>query len=390
MHSSQLTSRWIAAALIVASIGLAVGLPGGAVANGHGHKRSAAPANQLRGVNLTPNWEWPGSAGMDDATSAREIQASCTLGADLVRFTVKWNRLEPVQGQIDEAYTSRIDQVLSQASACHIKVLVTLMVTPCWASNDDSRTTCPRGLGSLDPPNDPSTYGSIVAQILRRWPGIYALEVWNEPNLSAFWHGSAADYAAIANAATGAAHAIGSTTQVLVGSIGAADAGYLRQLYAAGISGYDGISIHPYDFTMGAGFRPRSWKAGRDIFEARIASIHQTMLAAGDRSGVWLTEFGYAACPTQPYCVSEARQAQGLAESFKAAASLRYVKGLASYDLRDAGDDGKVWDNRFGLLRRDFTPRPSFWAVRSALRKLDSADASAAAAKRARGKRKRR
>jgi hypothetical protein len=95
------------------------------------------------------------------------------------------------------------------------------------------------------------------------------------------------------------------------------------------------------------------------------------MLTAGDRSsGLWLTEFGYSVCPTQPYCVPEGRQARSLADSFRAAAGWRYVKGLTAYDLRDAGDDGGVWDNRFGLLRRDFSPRPSYWAVRSALRRL--------------------
>ncbi len=95
---------------------------------------------------------------------------------------------------------------------------------------------------------------------------------------------------------------------MLVGSIGAADAGYLRRLYAAGIHGYDGISIHPYDFQMNAGFTSRGrWKGHRDLFENRVDSIHRAMLAAGDRSkGLWLTEFGYSVCPTHPYCVSRA------------------------------------------------------------------------------------
>jgi hypothetical protein len=362
--------------MLCAAIALIV-IAAGSWANDAAAKRkadTAAPraSQQLRGVNLTPNWEWPGLAGMDDATSSRELKSACSLGADLVRFTVKWNRLEPVQGRIDDGYASRIDQVLAQASACQIKVLVTLMITPCWAAADGPLTKCPPGAGTLDPPNDPATYGSIVERMLQRWPGIYALEVWNEPNLTGFWHGSASDYAALANAATAAANRIGSGTQMLVGSIGAADVGYLRRLYAAGIHGYDGISIHPYDFQMNAGFTPRSrWKDHRDLFENRVDSIHRAMLAAGDRSkGLWLTEFGYSVCPTQPYCVPEGRQARSLADSFRAAAGWRYVKGLTAYDLRDAGNDAIVWDNRFGLLRRDFSPRPSYWAVRSALRKL--------------------
>jgi len=50
----------------------------GAVAKRKADRATRPVAQQLRGVNLTPNWEWPGSRGMDDATSEREP-------ADLVR-----------------------------------------------------------------------------------------------------------------------------------------------------------------------------------------------------------------------------------------------------------------------------------------------------------------
>jgi hypothetical protein len=372
MHASVLRSRATQLCAAMALLLVVGGVSANDVAAKRKAKTAAPPAQQLRGVNLTPNWEWPGSAGMDEQTSARELQSACGLGADLVRFTVKWNRLEPVQGRIDEDYARRIDQVLAQASSCQIKVLVTLMITPCWAAVDSPAAKCPAGAGTFDPPNDSATYGSIVERMLQRWPGIYALEVWNEPNLTAFWHGSAFDYAAIANAATAAGDRVGSATQMLVGSIGAGDAGYLRQLYAAGIHGYDGISIHPYDFQMNSGFTPRArWKQHRDLFGNRVQNVHKAMVAAGDRrTGLWLTEFGYSVCPTRPYCVQEGRQARSLADSFRVAAGWRYVRGLTSYDLRDAGDDANVWDNRYGLLRRDFSPRSSYWAVRSVLRKL--------------------
>ena len=359
----------LAAALILILVASAIGAAG-AAAKRKASKAAPVATGQLRGVNLTPNWEWPGGRGMDEAASAREIQSACDLGADLVRFTVKWNRIEPTQGRIDEGYVSRFDQVLSQAGGCGIRVLVTLINTPCWAAGDPA-TPCVPGAATLDPPRDPAEYGSIVERVLARWPGIYALEVRNEPNLTAFFHGSPADYAALANAAVAGAERSGAGTQILVGSVGGADAGYLRELYAAGIHGYDGISIHPYDFQMRGGFtRTARWKNHRSLFETRVRAIHQSMLAAGDHSGLWLTEFGYSVCPTQPYCVSEGRQSRSLAASFRLAAGWRYVRGLTSYDLRDAGDDSNVWDNRYGLLARDFTPRRSYFAVRSMLHRL--------------------
>ena len=346
--------------------------PHGASAKGTAQK-SGPVAVQLRGVNLTPNWEWPLPNGMDDATSAAELRSACALGANLVRFTVKWNRLEPTPGRMDPNYMRRIDQVMGQASSCGMQVLVTLMITPCWIARGWSGL-CPPGQGSFDPPRDPAAFGSIAGRMLRRWPSIHALEVWNEPNLPTFFHGSAADYAALANAAVDAANRAGVQTQVLVGSIAAADVGYLRALYAAGIAGYDGISIHPYDFKMAgrtAGFSPkRKWRRHKDLFERHTRAVHRAMLAAGDFSGLWLTEFGYSICPTRPFCVGERRQARTLVACLRAAAHWRYVRGLTSYSLRDAGEDPNRWDNRFGLLRRDFSPRPAYFAVGSALRRL--------------------
>ncbi len=155
----------------IALVAISAGISATGAAAKHTVKKAAPRgARQLRGVNLTPNWEWPGSAGMDDTTSARELQSACGVGADLVRLTVKWNRLEPVQGRIDEGYARRVDQVLAQASSCQINVLVTLMITPCWAAEDGPPTKCPPGSGTLDPPSDPATYGSIVERMLMRWP----------------------------------------------------------------------------------------------------------------------------------------------------------------------------------------------------------------------------
>jgi hypothetical protein len=310
---------------------------------------------------------------MDDATSAAELRSACQLGANLVRFTVKWNRLEPQPGRMDSNYMRRIDQVMAQASSCGIRVLATLMITPCWIARGWAGL-CPPGQGSLDPPRDPAAFGSITERMLRRWPGIYALEVWNEPNLSTFFHGSPADYAALANSAVDAANRAGAQTQILVGSIAGGSVDYLNQLYAAGISGYDGISIHPYDFRMagrGAGYSPkRKWRAHKDLFERHTRAVHAAMLAAGDYRGLWLTEFGYSICPTSPFCVSERRQARTLVACLRAVAGWRYVRGLTSYSLRDAGEDPNRWDNRFGLLRRDFSPRLAYFAVGSALRRL--------------------
>ena len=68
---------------------------------------------------------------------------------------------------------------------------------------------------------------------------------------------------------------------MLAGSLAGADRPFLQKLYAAGIRGsYDGLAIHPYG-------------------EARAGTrwIHAAQVAAGDRTPLWITEFGWTDLP---------------------------------------------------------------------------------------------
>jgi hypothetical protein len=73
---------------------------------------------------------------------------------------------------------------MQQADRCHIKVLFTLLGTPTWDlqgrdAADPRSTTYPGDSG-------PDQFRWMVSWILRRWPQLYALEVWNEPNLNSY------------------------------------------------------------------------------------------------------------------------------------------------------------------------------------------------------------
>jgi hypothetical protein len=122
-------------------------------------------------------------------------------------------------------------------------------------------------------------------------------------------------YVDLVNAAVGAAHGIGSPVPIIAVALAGADVGYLNQMYADGMHGQGGISMHPYTLRPATGFLDPLKSAERSgaspsIFRASIADVHDAMLAAGDPD----------------------------------------------------------WNNRFGLLQRDFAPRPSYSAVRRTLR----------------------
>lgn len=329
---------------------------------------NAKRAPQLRGVMLSPNWDRAAPYGASQADQANEIAAACALGANLVRLVVNWPILEPARKAFNPTYVARVDQILAGAQACGARAVLTLMSTPCWAS---TAAPCWRS-----PPRKASLYGAAVKWVLRRWGDqLAAFEVWNEPNQEHFWRGSAARYVRLVKAAGRAADKTRSSVKILAGALAGPDTGYLRRLYRRGLRGHDGISIHPYNMKTagaGAGFadpaaRGAAAGAGSRAFRLGVPEVRRVMRQRHERrKRIWLTEFGFAACPASPLCVSEASQADWLVKSFQLAARWRYVRGLTVFSLRDTGPTSE-WDYRFGLLRRDFSPRPSYWALQATL-----------------------
>ena len=101
------------------------------------------------------------------------------LGMRWVKQQVRWEQLEPEQGNID---WSLLDFVMPSAQKFDIKMLLSILTAPDWAREPDA------DLSKHGPPADPQTFADFVAAILRRFPGqIHAIEVWNEQNLDREW-----------------------------------------------------------------------------------------------------------------------------------------------------------------------------------------------------------
>jgi hypothetical protein len=200
------------------------------------------------------------------------------------------------------------------------------------------------------------------------------VEVWNEPNNPAFFRGTSAQYPAMVRAAATALDSRSWRGQLLAGALGmnATPSGldWLKQLYAAGMSGEDAISIHPYDIYYDAtGIHFGDPLQPNSLFDRHIDGIRDLMVAHGDAAkDIWLTEFGTSVCPATPICVSESTQASYLVGMFAAADQRPFVVGALAYSLRDPLPTTTTTDMNyhFGVLRNDFSERPAAAALRSA------------------------
>jgi hypothetical protein len=354
-------------------------------------KPAQAATGQLRGVNLTPFAAFaPG--GQSDAENRAEVEAACRMGAGLVRVFVSWARLEPAPHQVSPEYVAELDSLMSQASSCGAKVMFMLVTTPYWASS------APEGTDWFQsgryPPRDPDEFGWMVMGILSHWPGLHSIEIWNEPNYTPYWAGSPSDYVQLVNEAVAAKRSIGSNTQILAGALASGVVDYLvlylRQLYAAGLRGEDGISIHPYSLQCTGRCSFIDPTLAQSPFRTAITRVHDVMAANGDPNGLWLTEFGFASCPAFPACIHESQQASWTAKSIEIASCYPFVMGMTAFTVRDIAGDPRyagVSDAHFGLLRTNFTPKPSYSALSSTFHGFRAAERRYAKSKRGRRKR---
>lgn len=97
-----------------------------------------------------------------------------------IKQQVRWEDVEPVQGQYD---WSALDTSLELAAQHDIRVMLSVVTAPDWAREPGNQR-----LNEVGPPGDPQTYANFLTTLLERYPGqVHAIEVWNEMNIDREW-----------------------------------------------------------------------------------------------------------------------------------------------------------------------------------------------------------
>jgi O-glycosyl hydrolase len=315
-----------------------------------------------------------------------ELDAVRAAGAGWVRADVGWVNSEPDgPGRLDHDYQARTASFVHDAHARGLRVLAVVWASPGWASNAPARPTEENGLSHL-PPTDAhvADYARFVAGFVKRLK-VDAVEIWNEPNLRAFWDeaDSARRYAALLKLAGEAVHqAVGRTVPVLGGAVARVDEEWLSALYDQGAAlpggaaafraSFDGLAVHPY---------PEPSDGGADSL-TRVDAVRDLLARAGDAGKpVWVTEFGWSTNEScgrsgEPAGVSELEQAAALRSGFGLFAARPWVHAAFWYDIRDDGDDPCAHEARFGLLRPTgpSSPKPAYGALQTLVREAQRCD----------------
>ncbi len=189
---------------------------------------------------------------------------------------VNWWELEPSNGQWQ---FGTLDRYVSLAQEHHTALLLVLGHTPVWASPAHQPNAAPTNI---------EDWRVHVRTVVTRYKGrIQAYEIWNEPNLRAFWSGTTDQMVVLTREAFQIIHSVDPQAIVVSPSATAAHGiPWLQEFLEKGGGQYvDVIGFHFY-------VEPHTL-APEDMVPV-IQRVHQVLEANGlDNKPLWNTETGW-------------------------------------------------------------------------------------------------
>ena len=316
-----------------------------------------------------------------DADRGRQLDAIAATGARWFTVDVDWNSIQGA-GQ-GTWWWDATDRLVTQARARGLRIIAGLAYTPGWARP----ANCPAGTNKCLPAS-PEYFADFARAAAQRYGtaspnvglrgSIAVWQVWNEPNHYPFVQPTvdAAYYTQILKqTAYVSIKAVDPAATVLAGGTAPAPddtvthrdmspMNFLKKIYQYGGKGYfDAFAHHPYSFPCSP-LHAAVWNAF-----TRTKALHDIMAANGDGAKkIWGTESGtptganLGPCGSIGTSVTEAQQSQHVVDYFQG-----WHKDFAAitgpfiwYQIRDAGTDPNNWDHHLGLLRRDWSEKPSY------------------------------
>jgi len=304
------------------------------------------------------------------ADLARYLDGVRDAHAGWVRIDLNWN---VIQYRGPDSYNwAPFDRVVRGVTARGMRVLAGILYTPPWARPADT--------SSRVPPTQLGDYAAFVKSAVQRYEpmGVRAYEIWNEPNIAAFWSPGPEPerYAQLLKLAYAAVKSVARSATVVSGGLsphgsygqvderGMNPLTFLEKMYGAGAArSFDALGWHPFNFPYGLSLA--RWSAWSQM-SSTSPSARSILRAHGDGAKrVWATEFGFPTGSTSRD-VSEAKQAQLLRKALEALRRRAWAGPAFVYSYRDSGTDDENVEQNFGVVRYDYSVKPAYMAFRAA------------------------
>jgi hypothetical protein len=267
-------------------------------------------------------WLTHGAGTLDDRLDRLE-----RLGVELVRFNLRWDKVEAVRGTSD---WEESDIVLEGLRDRGIGAVVALVGTPRWANGGRGPNYAPSA----------ASFGAFARAAATRYRWVNQWLAWNEPNQRRWLRPTTPTtyVSRILNPAYRAIHAVnprarvaGGVTAPRAGSGGVSPVAWIRGMRRAGAR-LDVYAHHPYPasprdtpFTGGC-------KHCTTITMATLERLLSEVRRAFGAKKIWLTEYGYQ---TGAFGVSQQRQAELIGQAGLRVYRAPRVEMLIQYLVKD-------------------------------------------------------
>lgn len=293
----------------------------------------------------------PNSAGTTWA------QLAANAGARTNRWEFRWDAIEPQAGRWS---FQAADSDVSSSRQSGLSVLGVIDGTPKWgaAAGQPPGNGVPSGIWK-PVTNRHNLWAAFIRGLVTHYSGeVSYWEIWNEPDLSFFWHGSATDYYRLLKVADIVIKSVDPQARVLMAGMVAPDMGFVTQVLQAA----ERDTSHSRAFDIAA------WHAYGPAV-ALFTNLHRFRALLTEHGfgsvPLWVTEDGFPAANP----AGEPRQAAYVLQTIVYALAAGADKIL----VYRASDDttGKKW----GLLTGIGTPRMGYVAFQVAAQYLAHAQA---------------
>ncbi|GCE08926.1 glycosyl hydrolase [Dictyobacter aurantiacus] len=286
-------------------------------------------------------------SGKNPLNGTRELIA---MGTSMVRDDALWADVETSPGEYD---FTPVDRYMSAFQRSGVNPLLII---------DYNNPLYDGGVTPYDESGF-AAYANYARALVRHYPQLKAVEIYNEYNKGRFSTGPGAhdpaNYARMVTAAYQAIKSVRPDVTVVVGATFGIDLDWLKDLFTAGALAYaDAISVHPYSVIS------------VDTPELRNLAQHLQALQDlikehnnGQTKPIWITELGWSDAFN---ITNEFEQAHYLVRSIVLSLSAG-VDTYFWYDFINDGTNNFDLEQNFGLIRLPdadgyYTPKPSYTA----------------------------
>jgi hypothetical protein len=285
-----------------------------------------SPAQASSGVRYgiqDDSWLTHGAGTLDDRLDRLE-----SLGVEIVRFNLHWDRIEPEPGTQN---WEESDLVLNGLHDRGIPAVVGLVGSPRWANGGRSPNFAP---GS-------AAFAAFARTAASRYSWVNQWLVWNEPNQARWLRPTtpAVYVRRLLNPVYRVIHEVnprakvgGGVTAPRGSRAGVSPVNWIRGMRAAGAR-LDAYAHHPYPSTTRE--TPFASSGCKHCSTITMATLERLLREVGRAFGpkrIWLTEYGYQ---TGAYGVTQQRQAELIGQSGLRVYNAPRVDMLIHYLVKD-------------------------------------------------------